>query len=339
MSDNYLQYPVWTRSIELDTETMEYKVDINQFLAFFEFYLNDIVNEPDKEAAIHLLSTAGGLELQVVSVDFSKEEINEYYDQYITFLAEPNLINKIVQNIKKSTNASSTEEVLVLDEILAKFLKMKKEIKDLRKTIENKQETSSDLVNEIDKPDQNDLVMELKNKILVSLTEKEILEKDKQYFQEIVKNFSNQNINIINNQTTIMSQQNFQNSNINNSGNLNFGQNYSHMISNAKLEIAEMVVPDDLTEDTLIQIQGYLMEILELVSTNQEIPEAEKEVAIKAVNKITRLSQHNADVDDNRKGIIQNSIETIAGIFSTVNNTISSIETVKNLAGIFGLKI
>ena len=318
---------------------MEYKVDINQFLAFFEFYLNDIVNEPDKEAAIHLLSTAGGLELQVVSVDFSKEEINEYYDQYITFLAEPNLINKIVQNIKKSTNASSTEEVLVLDEILAKFLKMKKEIKDLRKTIENKQETSSDLVNEIDKPDQNDLVMELKNKILVSLTEKEILEKDKQYFQEIVKNFSNQNINIINNQTTIMSQQNFQNSNINNSGNLNFGQNYSHMISNAKLEIAEMVVPDDLTEDTLIQIQGYLMEILELVSTNQEIPEAEKEVAIKAVNKITRLSQHNADVDDNRKGIIQNSIETIAGIFSTVNNTISSIETVKNLAGIFGLKI
>ena len=314
-------------------------MDINQFLAFFEFYLNDIVNEPDKEAAIHLLSTAGGLELQVVSVDFSKEEINEYYDQYITFLAEPNLINKIVQNIKKSTNASSTEEVLVLDEILAKFLKMKKEIKDLRKTIENKQETSSDLVNEIDKPDQNDLVMELKNKILVSLTEKEILEKDKQYFQEIVKNFSNQNINIINNQTTIMSQQNFQNSNINNSGNLNFGQNYSHMISNAKLEIAEMVVPDDLTEDTLIQIQGYLMEILELVSTNQEIPEAEKEVAIKAVNKITRLSQHNADVDDNRKGIIQNSIETIAGIFSTVNNTISSIETVKNLAGIFGLKI
>ncbi len=346
MSDNYFEYPIWTRSIELDQEIREYKIDITQFLVFFEYYLNELTWQDKavtKEAAINLISTNEGLDIQVVSIDFSENEVDQKYQEYISFFAEPALLNKIISNLK-SSSAEHSEEGLIAEEFMHKLIKMKREIKSLQNSLSN---SANDPSQNEDPKVLKEEIKSLKNKILTSLTETEILTKDKQYFQEIIKNFSNQNISLIsqkisqqnNINTSSMTQQNFQNSNINNSGNMNFGQNYSEMVSNSRQKIVEMVKPTDDSEDKLIQIQGYLLEILELITTNQEIPEIQKEVAIKAVNHITENSEHNANLDDKKTGIIQTALETISSIFNGVSSTVSNLETVKNLAGIFGLKI
>lgn len=343
MLDNYFEYPVWTRSIELDQEIREYKIDITQFLIYFEYYLSEIVDE-NKDAVINLISTPIGLDLQVITVDFSEEEVNNKYQEYISFLAEPELLKKIISNLKKSFLNDENELTLA---VLNKFLKIRKEVKSLQDNLSESVEDN--LTNDNPKILKQE-IFNLKNKILASLTETEILTKDKQYFQEVIKNFSQQKINLLSTKfiqqthentinNNIMSQQNFQNSNINNSGNMNFGQNYSNMISEARQKIVDMVLPTDKLEDKLIQIQGYLQEILELIITNQEIPEAQKEVAIKAVSRIAQTTTHSPELDPNHTGIVQTALETISSVFNGVSNAITNLETIKNLAGILGLKI
>lgn len=337
MSDNYLEYPIWTRSIELDASTLKYKTNIHQFLAFFEYYINNIIDSPDKEARVNFISTTDGLELQVVTLDFNQDQVENYYDQFITFLAEPNLLKKVINKVKQY-NEDDTDVLKdeIVEELLNKLIVVRKEVLKIENSLLRslKAENQTETLNTIKKD-----LSEVKNRILDSLTEKKNLEKNNQYFQEILSSFSPLSINIINNQTKNMTTQNFSNSTINNSGNIVFGNNYSDLIINTKEKISNMVSPDDKNEDKLIQIQGYLLELIELVTTNQDIPEHQKEVGIKAVDQITNYAKHDGELDDKNKGIIQNSLQTISSIFNAVGSTVSNLETLKNLAGIFGLKI
>jgi len=337
MSDNYLEYPIWTRSIELDAYTLKYKTNIHQFLAFFEYYINNIINSPEKEARVNFISTTDGLELQVVTLDFNQHQVEDYYDQYITFLAEPNLLKKVINKVKKY-NDDKVDDLKdeIVEELLNKLILVRKEVLKIEKTLLDslKDRNQTETLNTIKKD-----LTEVKNRILESLTEKKNLQKNNQYFQEILSSFSPLSINITNNQTKNMTNQNFTNATINNSGNMVFGNNYSELIINTKDKISNMVSPEDKNEDKLIQIQGYLLELIELVTTNQDIPEHQKEVGIKAVDQITNFAKHDGEIDEKNKGIIQNSLQTISSIFNAVGSTVTNLETLKNLAGIFGLKI
>ena len=332
---NYFEYPIWTRSIELEPESLQYKTDIRQYLSFFEYYLNDIAGNKNQEALVSTISNSDGMELQVVSITFTPEEVDAYYENFIAFLAEPKLINKVINKIKRDNPTLENE---LIQELLNSLVKLKKQTKELDEGVRDSYKYAEKL--DKDKTERLEKeVSELKTRILGCLTESQNLQKDKQYFQDIIKNFSRQNITIIDPKTTIMNQQNFQNSTINNSGNINFGKNYGELVSNSRQKIVEMVKPNDLGEDKLIQIQGYLIEILELITTNQQIPENKKEMAIKSLDIITENSKHQSEVGTDKLGIIKTALETISSIFEAVGGTISNMETVKNLAGILGLKL
>jgi hypothetical protein len=101
--------PTWSRSIPLNKQKPGIKAQIKRILTYFEDFLTLIVGDERRTAEVVLRPQENALILEVVSLDFEPQEIENWYNQYIQFLADPNLIDDLIHGL---TSANQTHDQL-----------------------------------------------------------------------------------------------------------------------------------------------------------------------------------------------------------------------------------
>ena len=120
----------WSQEINFVNGTYRYKVEFNQYLAFFEHFLTNIIpNNENKKVDFSILSKDKGVKILIQTNDFEKTELDNFYQEYIKFFFEPEILEEYAFQFNQNPE---TMRAGLIQSNYSRILDLKKEVNRLK---------------------------------------------------------------------------------------------------------------------------------------------------------------------------------------------------------------
>lgn len=289
---------IWSRLVHLEKSMLTIKRELSDYLSLFSLYLRSMEGEV---LAVQVETHPNTLELEVTALDFIPEKVDSYYAQFVAFYADPVLLEKVTKAVKQRKKLAQRE--WLLNHVLPKLQQTISELNQAVKHLEQKHNLT-------------------KQDIVSHLAHQTYLEQENVYLKEIIKNLSQKNMSAIN----------IHNSTINNNGVLNFG----HIFDSVRNSVDNLSFTSEFDSETTSQIQNLLLEILEKIKTNQELPGEQKIQVLQELQTIAEEGAYNKPTTVEK---VKESLQNLGGMLQAIASGKELFDQLKELAKLFGISI
>ncbi len=276
----------WSQEINFVNGTYRYKVEFNQYLAFFEHFLTNIIpNNENKKVDFSILSKDKGVKILIQTNDFDSTQLDNFYQEYIKFFFEPHILEECAFQFNQSPE---TMRLGLVQSNYSRILDLKKEVNRLKFDIDEQKNIFQRTLSEMEKE-------KAELKIALGYKDGKIikLEKQNSNYHQIQKLQAKT-------PTNIYSQ---------NSMPINFTQNNNIQTLNGNIENKITEINNKSNDLELKEVLGQINDLKNQILTNLQINIEEKEDNLLAIKILTE----NIEQKDNsqNKISIRNAIRSI----------------------------